>query len=75
MPLRCSSCNKFRAAEEFDVTNVDLDNVSSSILFVYGELTATISVTCPECGEEIGTLEVSSVNVKLGPTKDIEPTA
>jgi len=75
MPLRCPSCNKFRAAEEFEAESAELENVGVDDGDVYGELTATIIVTCRECGDEIGRLEVSGVDVKLGPTKDIEPSA
>jgi len=75
MPLRCPSCNRFRSAQEFDVSSVELENVGVDDGKICGELTATISVTCPECGDEIGTLEVSGVEVTLGPTKDIEPAS
>jgi len=75
MPLRCASCNRFRSAQEFEVQSVDLENVGVDDEKIYGELTATIGVTCPECGEEIGTLEVSGVEVTLGNTKDIEATS
>jgi sarcosine oxidase delta subunit len=73
MPLRCPNCNKFRTAEEFEVENVELEDIGIEENKVYGTLTATINIMCPECGEVIGTLEASGVEVKLGDKADIEP--
>lgn len=74
MTLRCPSCNKFRAAENLECVDVDITSVNIENGVIYGELRASISVTCPECGEEIGTLEVDGVEVKLGHKNDIEQT-
>jgi hypothetical protein len=72
MPLRCPSCNKFRSAEEFEAEDVELTDIAVEGDKVYGRLTATINVICPECGEVIGILEVSDVEVELGDKGDIE---
>jgi len=69
--LRCGSCNRFRPVEEFEVYDVELESVSITDGEVYGTLRATISVQCPECGEEIGTMEAMDVEVKLGSAKEI----
>jgi sarcosine oxidase delta subunit len=72
MPLRCPSCNKFRSAEEFEAEDVELTDIAVEGDKVYGRLTATVNVICPECGEVIGTLEVSDAEVELGNKGDIE---
>lgn len=75
MPLRCPNCNRFRKAEEIEASDVELENIGVAGDEIYGSLEATLIVTCPECGEEIGTLECYDVEVHLGSVKAIEPTA
>jgi len=72
--LRCPSCNRFRAAEEFEPEHADLDNISiSGDGEIYASLSATVNIYCPECGECIGLLEVQDIEVKLGSKAAIEP--
>jgi len=73
MPLRCPECHRFRSAEEFEVEDVELDEVEiREETEVWGAITGTITVQCPECGATIGRFEFQSVEVKLGKKEDIE---